>query len=116
MKKGRPALILFGAILCFITVMMLVPKPPQIAAGFRFIDKLEHTAAFSLMSFLLTAAIARKRVLRLPSAAVSVACLTVYGILIEFLQQFTGRSPELGDIIADFAGSVIGGLVALFFL
>ena len=37
-----------------------------------------------------------------------------YGVVLEFLQQFTGRSPELGDTVANLLGGATGvGTVAL---
>ena len=65
-------------------------------------DKIEHVVAYALLGFV---------------GAVSFECgalrtilgLAAFGILLELLQAFSpGRSPELGDALADVAGACLG--------
>ncbi len=75
-------------------------------------DKLAHLAAFGLLGYLMARAIGPWRGGIAPAQAVAVALLaTSFGIIDEIHQSFVpGRTPSLGDILADATGA---GAVAL---
>lgn len=98
------------------SILMLVPSPPKIPSNFNMIDKVEHFAAFFVLSFLLSIVMMRKNGCVLRSFLLTAVIMSLYGLLIEYFQQFTGRTPELADLFADIAGCIAGSLVALFFL
>ena len=110
MNIRKISLALFFILIAALSYFMLIPHPPEIASGFRFMDKIEHFSAFFILAVLLTLGTGRRRVVLL------LAVLVVYGALIEFIQRYTGRSAELSDFIADVAGTVAGCIVSLFFL
>jgi VanZ family protein len=72
-------------------------------------DKVVHTIAFFGLS-LLGISVQKKNPILL------VAIFTLYGILIELLQDYMkmGRTFEYMDILADFVGCLLGGIVARF--
>ena len=45
------------------------------------------------------------------SAIITIACGTAYGILDEWHQSFTGRTPDAMDALVDFVGIVCGVLL-----
>lgn len=86
-----------------VIVLSLLPRTALPAASLG--DKLEHVLAYATLG-LLGAASARRA-----TGALGTMCgLIALGISLEFLQAFSpGRSPELGDALADIAGTILGG-------
>lgn len=95
---------------------MLTPHPPEIATGFRFIDKIEHFAAFLVLAVLFSVGIDRRRFSKIGAIVLMVAILVVYGAAIELIQPYTGRSADISDFFADVAGIAAGCIISLFFL
>lgn len=83
--------------------------------GFRLEDKLEHTVAYAILGFLLSVAFYHQE--RFPQCRRRFFLLTIlvgiaYGISDEFHQYFVpGRFTELGDVIADSLGVIIGAAI-----
>lgn len=72
-------------------------------------DKVEHLLAYAALG-LIGVATARNG----NRAARSVLGIVAFGAVIEILQMFSpGRYAELGDILADAAGALIGGAIAI---
>jgi VanZ family protein len=94
-----------------IFVQSSYPSPPQLPR-FEFSDKLLHLAGYGLLAFLFCRAFnssERWRNRRVVLFMLAVVATTVYGASDEWHQSFVaGRSCELADAVADFAGSVIG--------
>ena len=99
-----------------ILVLSLIPQNPLSVNSFRGIDKLEHYTAYLVLAFLLYLNIYEVKTSKLFTLIITITLAILYGSIIEFLQKFTGRSPELFDIMADFLGSVSGATFALFML
>lgn len=97
-----------------IVVLSLIPKPPEIPVGIHFADKIAHFMAYVVLSFLVFASISQGRPVgpALPTVLIVAALCVFFGGLIEILQMFTGRQPELWDLTADAIGAVCGALVA----
>lgn len=108
--KTRRALLLVTAVA--ILILSLIPKAPNPISGIPYSDKLEHIAAYTLLAFLLALNIAIKIKSKYYTILSTVVICILYGAIIEFLQQYTGRSPELLDLIADLTGAGIGGMLS----
>jgi len=112
----RLSLLLFGILFVVVSFLMLTSSPPELASRIGFMDKIGHAGAFFILSLLLAVALGRGKGRKLKYILAAAALLALYGILIEYIQQFTGRSPEAGDLIADLIGIALGSFAALFFL
>ena len=99
--------LVFISIALAILILSLVPQPPEIITDFELSDKIMHliayiTLAFS-MGFILPSSFSTIRTI------LSVVIISsLYGALIEFLQGFTGRTPEGLDLVFDTIGAAIG--------
>ncbi|HYJ80644.1 MAG TPA: VanZ family protein [Longimicrobiaceae bacterium] len=100
LRAWAPAL-LYAAVLFVLSAQEALPAPPDIPA----FDKLEHLAAYALLGVLLA-----RGGTRWPVATAWVLALgIVYGASDEIHQAFVpGRSPGVGDWLADAAGVVAG--------
>lgn len=87
--------VLFWLALCLTLVMALVPRPPVGALGLN--DKLQHMAAFAVLSLLAWLAFPRQRL------RVLFLALAAIGGLIEILQMIPAlhRDADVKDWIAD---------------
>ena len=110
MKLENAAIFLYFAGLAAVFYLSLIPEPPQIVPGFKMVDKLEHLAAYTVLTFLLAFVLSVKMPAARFSLSLSIVLMIAVGALIEWLQSFTGRSPELADLAADAAGAVIGAV------
>jgi VanZ family protein len=85
--------------------------------SFKSSDKLLHVAAYALLAALFCRAFSssdRWHRRRGALFILSVAATTAYGLSDEWHQSFVaGRSAEVADAAADFAGSLIGGWLYL---
>lgn len=79
------------------------------------LDKLVHLFLFAILAMLWARVLRDKGILRLRAGFWGILFGTVFGAIIEILQANLpiGRSGNVYDFIADFAGSVLG---MLFFL
>ena len=88
-----------------IVVVMLLPPttltPPAVGG-----DKLHHMVAFAVLGLLV--ALAWR-----PRLVVTAGGVTLYGAALELLQPLTGRHAELGDVVADAVGAVLGAGLAV---
>lgn len=106
--------LLFAIIAVSILVLSLIPDTPS---GFgRLSDKANHIIAYGVLACLFIFAFSAKNIHWGFLLIISIGACTLYGGLIEILQQFTHRSPELLDFTADFLGSVAGTLAATGFV
>jgi VanZ family protein len=93
------------AMLLAIGVLSLIPSPPR-PPGVLGWDKAQHFAAYLVLAWWWVQCWRR----RLPWV---VAGLAGYGLLLEGLQALSPvRMLELGDMLANAAGTVAGGLLA----
>ncbi len=109
MRSLRWWRILTAVVAGSILILSLLPEPPEIPGNVRFADKIAHFAAYAVLAFLLFTSLFKAKKLR-TVMLVTLLCL-LYGGLIEFLQTFTHRQPEIWDLIADAIGAV-GGAAA----
>lgn len=89
-----------------ILVLSLVPSPPEIPGGFHFADKIAHFIAYAVLSFLLFTSLFEGK--KLSTVLLVAALCLAYGGVIEILQIFTHRQPEILDLTADLFGAVCG--------
>jgi VanZ family protein len=82
----------------------LAPSPPP-AIGLLW-DKAEHFIAYFGLAAMATLALGLSRKL-----AWAIAGILLLGIVLEILQHFTGRDPDIKDVIANVLGTM-GGLSA----
>ncbi|MDC7126174.1 MAG: VanZ family protein, partial [Spirochaetales bacterium] len=96
-----------------LSFFMLTPKPPEIAPEVNNIDKVEHVIAFLILTILFRYSICSKKIDRpIFFVVLTVLILCSYGVLIEYLQGFTGRSRDIADVFSDMAG-VLGGCLLM---
>ena len=89
-----------------ILILSLIPKTPEIPGGFHFADKIAHFIAYAVLSFLLFTSLFEGK--KLSTVLIVAAACMIYGGVIEILQTFTHRQPELWDLTADLFGAVCG--------
>ncbi len=106
MLSKRFWLILTIVVTVSILVLSLVPSPPEIPGGFHFADKIAHFIAYAVLSFLLFTSLFEGK--KLSTVLIVAALCLAYGGVIEILQIFTHRQPEILDLTADLFGAVCG--------
>jgi VanZ family protein len=99
-----------GLLIMLFSLLSDLPlQPPSLP----FFDKLEHGTAYFVLAGLGYFFFYLKKTFVIRGIIFSVLLCTIWGALLEFLQSFTGRTPELFDGIMNFIGSLAGALVAL---
>jgi len=93
-----------------ILILSLVPQPPEIISEFSVSDKIMHLFAYIALAFTMDFILPRSFKVK-KIILFTIISSTLFGGLIEFLQGFTGRSPELLDLLFDTAGASIGALL-----
>jgi len=99
---------LIGSVLIAVTWYFAL-KPGGPPAGFPYADKVYHASAFFLLSAWFAGLFERRAYLWLAAA------MLVLGIGIEIAQYLMpyGRTAEVGDVLADAVGMVLGLLLAV---
>lgn len=99
---------LIGSVLIAVTLYFAL-KPGGPPAGFPYADKVYHASAFFLLSAWFAGLFERRAYLWLAAA------MLVLGIGIEIAQYLMpyGRTAEVGDVLADTVGMVLGLLLAV---
>ena len=88
-----------------------MPLPPRaLPVGS---DKLLHFAAYAGLAFLLALWVSASRVLRMKHYLRLLAIVAVYSIADELLQIPVGRTADVWDCVADWAGAVAGAAALL---
>ena len=100
---------LFAALAIVVAFLALVPAPPpSLSSGW---DKLNHVVAFAALAWVAC----RGWAARPAATACALVGVLVFGAAIEAMQMFVAtRSAELGDLLADAAGTSLGAAAALF--
>ena len=97
----------FYAAAAFVGALSLVPGGALPAS--QLSDKVEHLLAYAALG-LIGVATARNG----SRAACSILGIIAFGAMIEVLQMFSpGRYAEVGDALANSAGALIGGAIAI---
>lgn len=91
--------------LCLLTVLYLALDPAPLIKGVDM-DKLNHVFAFFGLGLLLRWGWPQFRLLW------AGLILLALGVLIEFLQQLTGRDAAFADVLADIVGLVLAAVAA----
>ena len=94
-----------------IVVVSMLPMPQPQMDKVPLADKFAHGLAYLALGFMLFASQLPGPRPRLVLAAVLGSL--IFGGLIELVQPLAGRHRELGDLVADLAGSSVGALLAL---
>jgi len=91
----------FAAALCFAVVMASLPHPPTLPGEPQ--DKLQHIAAFAVLTLLATLGWPRQRAWRIALA------LSLVGVAIELIQMIPAlhRDAEFADWAADTAAILV---------
>jgi VanZ family protein len=84
--------------------ILTLSGPGPMPTGFQMSDKFYHASAFAAL-VLPTALLWRKRLTPIAFGAVT------YGVLIELVQPYMGRTAEVGDIVANTIGVGLALLV-----
>ncbi len=110
MKKLKVLLPVFAYCALIFYLSSLSTIPESVA---NFPDKIAHVILYSGLGFLVARSISASYELKttLVWTLTTGFCL-LYGMSDEFHQYFVpGRSPEIGDVLADMAGGFVGGVV-----
>lgn len=93
-------------IIAAIWIFSLIPIPPHI--GFEGEDKVSHFVAYGVMMLWWSQILIRSR-----DRLIIAAAFVTMGVLIEFVQGWTGwRTFEAADMIADAIGVALGWCIA----
>jgi VanZ family protein len=95
-----------------VLILMLMPAT-ELPDTSRFSDKLIHAAVFSVLSFLLYGTFRGDRIRYGWKILMIFGFSVVYGGLIEYTQQYTGRNSDWYDFLADLIGALITILIAI---
>jgi VanZ family protein len=105
-KFYLPALI-WAIIILYLSAKTL----PQLNLDFKLSDKVNHFAAYGLLSVLMGWGIWKtEKVLKLKVLLIILIISSTYGVLMEIMQYlfFPNRYFDYGDMIANILGSIIG--------
>ena len=96
----------------FIFVLLLMPMnrfPEKGWISIPHLDKIIHLFLFAVFAFLWNAYLKNKKRFENKSYRVMLIILLIaaYGLLLEYLQQFAGRSFDMYDLLADIGGGVL---------
>ncbi len=95
-----------------ILVLSLLPEVPFDFKSLLGEDKVQHWLAYAVLGFLVLLTINRQGRSLLLYYAISVISCTIYGGLIEALQNFTGRTPDPVDFLVNMFGAAVGAVTA----
>ena len=100
---------LFWPGVVLITWGELTPNPPDLGGVFGW-DKLEHFTAYFGLASMATLVMGFK-----PRLAGAFLGIILFGAMLEILQGYTGRDPDMFDFLANSIGAFAGlGVGALF--
>ena len=111
MHRYRTAFIYwFPAVFATILVLYLSLTPvTHVQLGLRVSDKILHLLAYICLGVLWTRTVKYTwRCISFQTSLILIISITLYGVLIEIGQIYTGRYFEIADIIADAVGSIVG--------
>ncbi len=93
--------------LCLVTLSVPTPDVPGI--GF---DKIVHFCFYAgLNTLLISTIIAHKGAIKTKQIIVTTFASIAYGVAIEFIQQYTGRSFDIYDIAANSIGAITTAVI-----
>lgn len=99
---------LFVLWLCVLVVLSLSPLPKGTSSAHPFFAILAHIIFYLVLSIL--ALWALNRPAKYYAIAVAVLC-ALFGAILEVLQGFVGRTPDLYDGLANTGGAILGTLL-----
>ena len=115
--SGQPIRIILMVILAIaILVLSILPEPPISLVSFAGMDKVQHWIAYTVLGFLVFLTLRTRGGNKALYLALTVFACSMYGGLIEVLQGFTGRTPEIADFFVNMLGSACGAIAALGFI
>ena len=119
----------FFLVLLIITLLSLIPQPLPQVPDIPWSDKILHYLAYLVLGFLYflsaeqlsrkqadTRGGGRTLLFRVFLLSTAVIFAFLYGGAIELLQKYTGRQPELLDLLADISGGFSGGVLSFLFV
>ena len=106
-------IVLLVALAVGILVLSLLPESIIPVKAFMGLDKAQHWLAYCGLGILVMLTIQSARRTLVLYFALSVFSCTIYGGIIEVLQGFTGRTPDIIDFSVNFAGAACGAIIAV---
>ena len=116
MHSRTMRLLLLASVAVAILVLSLLSKPPLDFSLFAGADKVKHWFGYTVLGFLTYISWKNPASGKLLSLLISVVSCTFYGGIIEVLQHYTGRDPDIYDMLADLAGALTGSIAALWII
>ena len=105
-------LVISSASFLAITVLSLVPRPPDILGAFSYSDKVYHAAAYCFMAFFILLTMRTYGTGHSRSWILSLLFSFAAGLLIEIIQPYFSRTGDVTDFTADMAGASAGVYLA----
>ena len=99
-----------------IMILSLLPEVPVDVRFFMGLDKVQHWIAYAGLGFLVLLTISSSKSVLVFYYAIAVFSCTMYGGLIEVLQGFTGRNPDVADFFVNLFGAASGSVFAVGFI
>lgn len=109
----KPVLLIYWILLFTLTTIPSVPMD----FGFQFQDKIEHSVAFMILSFIFTSYIYQKyeNIKKTKSFFMVIIIIALYAALDELHQPLVGRICDIWDFIFDVLGAILGYFLLLKF-
>ncbi len=117
MHKKRAVIYLTILYIALITILSLIPISSSTALNIPHQDKFIHILFYLGLNILLLLSIANNSKYRCSITNVALVTLAsiLYSVAIEYLQPYIGRNYDVGDIIANSVGAILGALLFLIF-
>ncbi len=110
---NRFAIVLVALVSYWSLMFYTTHMPAAIVESFDLSDKFLHLAAYSVLSFLLAAALHCRNWTFLAIVPVVVVTIAIYGFIDEATQPWFGRVQDTLDWLADMAGGIVGLILFL---
>ncbi len=113
-KRYAPAI--GWAILIFVLSVLPGRKLPKVGLNWIEFDKVAHFGVYFLLAVAIGWSLKRGRILKAGQVVWIILICTGYGVLLEVFQHsfLSDRYFELPDMVANAAGSILGGLFVYF--
>lgn len=108
-SKAKLILVIYWIFLFTLTTLPTVP----IDLGFQWQDKVNHTIAFTILSFLIYNYLSILKYSRKKNIIITFIVIAIYAAFDELHQPYFGRICDIWDFVFDLIGGIIGIILYL---